>query len=164
MNDVDVALEGAVPEALADVVAELAEQALAALELSDCELSVLLCDDAVIRPLNEQWRGKDAATDVLSFPLEGDAADGDDVVAILDADGPRMLGDLVVSVDTAARQAAELGHGLHDELRVLLVHGLLHLLGHDHEDPDDAAEMRAAEARVLAAMGGGVGLVDRAGG
>ena len=65
-----------------------------------------------------------------------------------------MLGDVVISVDTAVRQAAERGHSLRDECRVLLVHGLLHLLGYDHEDePEEEAEMAAAEAAVLSALG-----------
>lgn len=83
------------------------------------ELSVVLCSDAHIRKLNAQWRGKDVATDVLSFPQD----DPDRVV----------LGDIVISVDTAARQAAERHLELRDELRILLVHGVLHLLGYDHE-------------------------------
>lgn len=120
---------------------------------ADAELSIVLCDDAFIRPLNAEWRGKDAATDVLSFAMQ----DGDDVL-----DGDPVLGDLVISVETADRQAAEHGHDRAAELRVLLVHGLLHLLGHDHEDtPERAAEMRAEEARLLELLGGGAGLIQR---
>lgn len=121
---------------------------LAAIERPKAELSVLLCDDEFIRGLNAQWRQKDTPTDVLSFPM------GDDDV----------LGDVVISLDTAARQAAERGHDLHTELRVLLVHGLLHLCGHDHEAPGEDAEMAAEEDRLLVALGvAGGGLVSRAG-
>lgn len=162
-NLVDVAVEGTVDPALVDRTEQDAAAALEALDLSGCELSVLLCDDAVIQPLNAEWRGRDAPTDVLSFPMEGEAADGLDVVPVADAGGPRLLGDLVISTETAARQAEALGHGVAEELRVLIVHGLLHLLGHDHLEPEDAAEMRAAELRVLDAMGGGAGLIARAG-
>jgi probable rRNA maturation factor len=125
-----------------------AQRVLELLGRAGAELSVVLCDDAFIRPLNAQWRDRDAATDVLSFPQ----------------DDPMLLGDVVISVQTAARQATELGHPLEAELRVLLVHGVLHLLGHDHHDDDGAQRMRAEEARLLAALGvtGGPGLVERA--
>jgi rRNA maturation RNase YbeY len=111
------------------------------------ELSILLCGDAFIADLNQQWRQKPEPTDVLSFEM------GDPVV----------LGDIVMSLDTAARQAAELGHDLATELRVLLVHGLLHLLGHDHEATGEDAEMAAEENRLLSGLGiAEVGLVARA--
>lgn len=90
-----------------------------ALRDAAAEVSVVLCSDEHMRSLNGQWRGKDAPTDVLSFPQD-------------DPDGV-VLGDVVVSLDTAERQAAERGVDLIDEIRVLLVHGLLHLLGYDHE-------------------------------
>ena len=113
------------------------------------ELSVLLCDDEFICGRNAQWRQKDVPTDVLSFSMGG----GD------------LLGDVVISLDTAKRQAVERGHDLHTELRVLLVHGLLHLCGHDHEEAVDNAAMAAEENRLLATLGvAGVGLVARVGG
>lgn len=84
-----------------------------------CELSVSLVSDAAMRGVNSKWRGVDSATDVLAFPQD----DPDKVV----------LGDVVVSVETANRQADELGLALRDEIRILLLHGLLHLLGYDHE-------------------------------
>lgn len=104
---------------------------------SRAELSIMLCGDAFIQGLNLQWRGKDAPTDVLSFPMYDDD----------------VLGDVVISLDTAARQAAALGHDLHTELRVLLVHGLLHLLGHDHELPGQDATMAEEEQRLLGLLG-----------
>lgn len=94
-----------------------------ALRDASAELSVVLCSDAYIRKLNAQWRGKDAATDVLSFPQD----DPDRVV----------LGDIVISVDTASRQAEERQLQFRDEIRILLVHGVLHLLGYDHEGKKD---------------------------
>lgn len=137
-----------------------AQGALEAVGRGGWELSLLICDDAFIRPLNEQWRGKDTPTDVLSFPQ-------------LDLDGPieldapavdgTLLGDVVISAQTAARQAVELGHDLESELRVLMVHGLCHLLGHTHADDADRAEMASLESRVLAAIGvGASSLVARA--
>lgn len=125
------------------------------LDLPDGELSIVLCDDAFIRPLNRDYRGKDAATDVLSFAMQ----EGEDLI-----EEDPVLGDLVISVETAGRQAAEQGHDLAAELRVLLVHGLLHLLGYDHEvDEVEAAEMRAAEAKLLGELGGASGLIARSG-
>jgi rRNA maturation RNase YbeY len=120
---------------------------LAAAKLDPCELSLLICSDAVIRPLNATWRQVDAATDVLSFPQ----------------DDPVVIGDLVISVDTAQRQADERGHDLQTELRVLLVHGLLHLLGYDHETShDELVEMAQAERTLMERLGwAGQGLIER---
>lgn len=148
--DIDVQVDGLDPAAvLAD-----ADWLLRRLDLAGAELSLVLCDDAFIRPLNRDYRDKDAPTDVLSFAMQ----EGDDLLA----DDP-VLGDLVISVETATRQAAEQGHDVDAELRVLLVHGLLHLLGYDHEvDEEEAAEMRAAEAKLLGEMGGATGLITRA--
>jgi rRNA maturation RNase YbeY len=125
-----------------------AEALLAALELEGAELSVVLCNDERIAEMNAAWRGVDGPTDVLSFPQE-------------DA---RVLGDLVISLDTAARQAATRSHGLRDELRILLVHGMLHLLGFDHER-DRAAheEMAARETELMGRLGWrGTGLIEQA--
>ncbi len=101
------------------------------------ELSILLTDDATIRPLNAQWRQVDAATDVLSFPLE---------------EGP-VLGDVVISVQTAARRRDEQRWLLQDELVFLLIHGLLHLLGHDHLDDEERTAMEAAEQGLWTGLG-----------
>ena len=114
--------------------------------VSYVELSVALCTDAHIRALNAEWRGKDAATDVLSFPAE---AFGEVTV----------LGDCVVSVDTAARQARDLGHALADECRVLLAHGIAHLAGMDHEDGEEQArEMSRVESALLRALAASDGI------
>ena len=126
---------------------------LGAVEAADAELSVMLCSDAAIQALNGEWRGKEVPTDVLSFP-QGDMPPG----------APRHLGDVVISLDTAMRQATEQGHSLAQEMAVLLVHGVLHLLGHDHDEAAERARMHAEEQRLLAALGGGGGLIERAGG
>lgn len=131
-----------------------AQRLLRHADLPEGELSVVLCDDPFIHALNRQWRGVDQPTDVLSFAM----GEGEDAGL-----NPEVLGDLVISLDTAARQAAEVGHPLARELRVLLVHGFLHLLGYDHVDPADAVEMRGAEERLLVVLDeGGTGLVGRA--
>ena len=108
------------------------------------EFSVALVDDREIRKLNGEWRGKKRSTDVLSFSLlegEGRLHRG------------RLLGDVVISVETAARQAARRHRGLDEEIARLLIHGLLHILGHDHEDPDEAKVMRAEQRRLWRALG-----------
>jgi probable rRNA maturation factor len=107
---------------------------LAALGRADAELSILLVRDGRIRALNRAWRGKDRATDVLSFPLS-------DPPGI----GP-LLGDVVISLDTALRRARGDGRPVATELDRYLAHGLLHLLGFDHERPEDARRMARKEA------------------
>jgi probable rRNA maturation factor len=117
-----------------------ADAILACLAREDAELCVVLVDDVRMRQLNRDWRGKDAATDVLSFSqLEGEAMP----LACL------MLGDVVVSVDALRRQAADGGWAIEEELARLLLHGVLHLLGFDHEHEDDARAMRAEEGRLV---------------
>jgi probable rRNA maturation factor len=103
------------------LLSKIAHRALEVLGLSKVELSIALVSDAQIKRLNKLYRNKDKPTDVLSFPI------GEKVEDWL------ILGDIVISVDTAKRQAQELGHSLEEELKRLLVHGLVHLLGYDHE-------------------------------
>ena len=117
---------------------------LAMLELRDVELSILVTDDPGIRTLNRMWRRKDRPTDVLSFPA-GKPPPG--------STGPRHLGDVIVSLDTARRQARAHGRSLNEELDLYLAHGLLHLLGHDHHRRRDAERMAALEARLLGRPG-----------
>lgn len=101
-------------------------------------VSVVVVDDARIRSLNREWRGKDKATDVLSWPMwEIDDPLGDE------------LGDVVISVDTARRQAAARDWDVDDELALLLVHGILHLLGHEDDTEAGSEAMRVIEARIL---------------
>ena len=124
------------------------------LELSeDTEVSVLVVDNETIRQLNRDYRDKDMATDVLSFPLE-EEQDGSDEPEVIGGPMERMLGDIVISIEKAEAQAKEYGHSIERELAFLAVHGMLHLLGHDHE-ADAAAEkiMRAEEKRILALLG-----------
>lgn len=107
---------------------------LHALELRDAEVSVLLCDDATIHALNFAHRGKDRPTDVLAFALhEGVHAEA----------AGNLLGDVVVSIETCERQARERDRSSREELRFLLAHGLLHLMGHDHPDEGSLRRMLA---------------------
>ena len=114
------------------------------LDESGAELSVALVDDAEIHRLNRDYRGKDKPTDVLAFAMrEGAHADVH----------PGMLGDVVISLDTAARQAAARGAPVADEVRVLLAHGVLHLLGYDHErSPAEARRMFGKQRALLARL------------
>lgn len=105
------------------------------------ELSLVLCDDAAIRDLNRQYRKKNYATDVLSFPQDDYGA--------MPGVPMRLLGDLVISLDTAKRQAEERGHSLLDECRILLVHGMLHLVGFDHERSEEEAKQMAELERDI---------------
>ena len=114
------------------------------------EVDVLLASDGELRRLNRQFRGKNKATDVLSFPS--------DLMPGLPA-ASQHAGDLAISVDTAARQADEHGHALATEVRVLLLHGLLHLAGMDHET--DAGEMRDSEAELRAKLRLPMSLIER---
>lgn len=107
---------------------------------ADAEISIRLCDDSEIRALNLAWRNKDKATNVLSFP----APAGDR--------GP-LLGDIVVAFEYVSEEAREAGRSLPDHLAHMLVHGLLHLLGFDHENERDAEEMEGLERRVLTKLG-----------
>lgn len=100
------------------------------------ELSVVLTDDEAVRVLNRDFRGKDKPTNILSFPQD-----------------PPMLGDLVLARETVEREADEQDKRFQDHFTHLIVHGLLHLLGYDHEEDDEAEEMEALEVDILKAMG-----------
>jgi probable rRNA maturation factor len=108
------------------------------------EVTVLLTTDAAIRKLNRQFRGKNQATDVLSFPAEGIGAE-------------EKAGVLAISVPTARKQAVEQGHSLATEIKVLILHGLLHLAGYDHEA--DAGKMARRERLLRARLGLPQGLI-----
>lgn len=122
----------------------MAERMLSALGLDDAELSILLTDDPSMRVLNYEHRGKDRPTDVLAFPL------GRRRAATIGV--PRLLGDVVISIDTAARQARGRRRDLIDEIRFLLAHGLLHLLGFDHATPTQKRRMDAQTRWLVRAV------------
>jgi probable rRNA maturation factor len=120
-------------------------------------VSLSLIRDPEMRRLNQEHRGKDAPTDVLSFPMYApEAFDRSGATRPLpfdDTGAERMLGDIVVSVDTAARQAADYDAPLGREIERLLIHAVLHLAGHDHLFPSERAVMEAEERRLAAAVG-----------
>lgn len=140
----------------------LAEQAVSAvlahfaLDPEDCEISLLACDDPRIADLNAEFREKAKPTNVLSWPAEDLAAEEDGgTPALPEADftGEYPLGDIAVSYDTCAREAAEAGKPLGDHTRHLIVHGMLHLFGYDHIRDRDAALMEGIEVLLLGKMG-----------
>lgn len=122
-----------------ETLARRAFAAAAQQEPAEGLVSLLLTDDAELQQLNRDFRGKDKPTDVLSFPA-------------LPMDRP-LLGDIAVAHGTASRDAALHGKTFDDHLAHLLIHGYLHLLGHDHETPEEAATMETKEIRALAALG-----------
>jgi len=120
-----------------------ARAVLRTLGLSRAELSVALVDDQEIAHLNVDWRGRRGPTDVLSFSLvEGECGDFRGT----------LLGDVVIGIETAARQARERHRALDEEVARLLIHGVLHLVGHDHERDDETRRMRSEERQLWRAV------------
>lgn len=149
--EVDVLVEAAPWATLAEAEALVVRAVNAAcagalaeydIDIAGAEIAVKLTDDATIRALNRDWRGKDYATNVLSFPTPEVARAG----------GDPHLGDIAIAYETLAREAQAEAKPLADHLAHLVVHGTLHLLGYDHEGADEAEEMEAMERRVLAVL------------
>ena len=120
-----------------------------------CEVDILITDDESIRRMNLQFRDIDRSTDVLSFPLV-DVKNGTILSEPGDYDldeGLLLLGDIVISMDTAIRQAGQYGHSVERELAFLTSHGVFHLLGYDHMEKDEEAVMLSKQEAVLAGLG-----------
>jgi probable rRNA maturation factor len=131
-----------------DVPAELAENAAsAALKHQaapvEAELTIVLTNDAQLHELNLEWMEVDAPTDVLSFPSDEIDPESEN----------RYLGDILISVERAAEQAKAAGHAVEAEVQLLVIHGVLHLLGHDHAAADEKARMWQAQAEILGQLG-----------
>ncbi|MEO3810471.1 rRNA maturation RNase YbeY [Sphaerisporangium sp. B11E5] len=152
---IEVANESGVDVDQASLV-ELAGFVLARMGIHPlAELSILIVDEAAMSQLHEQWMGEPGPTDVLAFPMDelrpmqgGARQDAD---AALD---PALLGDVVLCPQVAARQAAEAGHGAREELELLCTHGILHLLGYDHAEPEEHKEMFGLQGELLEAWRG----------
>lgn len=146
MSEYEIEVDVVVEEPVL-AVAALQQAVVAVLQYEGVQppagVSLLLTDDAQLQQLNRDFRGYDKPTDVLSFPA------GDEPIPGL----PGYLGDIAISVPTAQRQAAAAGHALADELLLLTVHGVLHLLGHDHGDADEKGVMWQAQGAVLRQLG-----------
>ncbi|HWQ84031.1 MAG TPA: rRNA maturation RNase YbeY [Anaerolineales bacterium] len=147
MINIQVAEEIELAEELTGLNDELERAARTALELAGAEpaagLTIVLTDDAQIQQLNSQFSGLDAPTDVLSFPAGELDLDSDEL----------YLGDIVISAPRALAQASAGGHLYREEMQLLVVHGVLHLLGHDHGEPDEKQRMWALQSQALAALG-----------
>ncbi len=130
---------------IAEGLVEMAARAALAHQGADPEadLTIVLTDDSRLQVLNRDYLGMDAPTDVLSFP--SDESDPQTNV--------RYLGDILISVPRAAQQAAAAGHPAEAEVQLLVVHGVLHLMGHDHAESDEKARMWAAQEQILAQLG-----------
>jgi len=129
---------------LRDIVARV----LAAEGVPRAEAGIVITGDATVRDLNRRYRGEDAPTDVLSFAFGVDAEE-----FVLPPGKSNRLGDVVISLPAARRQAKQARHSLEREVAVLLVHGLLHLLGYDHATDDDARVMESHQAALLTSLG-----------
>ena len=123
-----------------DFIRDIATEIMTFIKSPDnAQLSMVFCDDESIKELNNEYRGKNQPTDVLSFPIE------------LENFVPeiRMLGDIVISTDTAIKQAKEYNHPVETEIVILLIHGLLHLHGYDHIEEEDNEKMRTKEKEIF---------------
>jgi probable rRNA maturation factor len=138
---VDVLVESGLwkePRSVKSLVRRAIEEAAAAVSTSAAELAIVLTNDSAIRLLNRDWRGTDAATNVLSFPAQG-AAGGE----------PPFIGDIVLAYETVAREARDEGKPFAHHVAHLTVHGFLHLRGYDHQRSKDADEMEKLERKIL---------------
>lgn len=147
---VSIEVEDEAWSALADLDAITQRAVLAALEAGadldgEAEINVLFTDDPSIASINAEWRGKDYATNVLSFPAP-------DNMPVPEGEA-RPLGDIVLGSGIVAREAQEQGKSLHDHTVHLIVHGTLHLLGYDHVDDDEAEKMERLETDILKGLG-----------
>ena len=143
--------------ALALIESAVCETVHAAIGTLPSEVELTLAGDAEMERLNFDHMGERGPTDVLSFPLHEWSLDGDQLSHLSDDDGisppgPMLLGDVVIDLDQALRQAAEGDWGVTEELVLLAIHGTLHLLGHDHAELDEEERMRALEHQVLGVL------------
>lgn len=145
MNDVDISFEGMERPNWTDGLERFALAALERLGKENWDLSILLCDDAFIRDLNRRYRDRDEPTDVLSFPQEGEylAPDGSTRV---------LAGDIVISLPGLDRNVVDFSVSKDEELRRLVVHGILHLSGMDHEDEDPERPMLKLQEEILSGL------------
>lgn len=134
------------------LVKELLEFALLEEEITgETEVSLTFMNDAAIQEVNREYRGKNQPTDVISFALE-ELGEGE-VAIVQDSDMPKVLGDIIISVERAIEQAEEYGHPLTREIGFLALHGLLHLLGYDHMTEVEEKEMFGRQKEILDAFG-----------
>ena len=138
-----------VTQAIEDKIIEVLEETARVHEVDElAEVSLMFTDDETIHEMNLEYRGIDRPTDVLSFALE----EGEEE-EIFGGPEENLLGDIIISVETATRQAEEYGHSVEREMAFLALHGMLHLLGYDDMEEEERQEMRAQEEAILASLG-----------
>lgn len=138
-----------VTQEMEDKIIEVLEEAARVHDVNDMtEVSLMFTDDETIHEMNREYRGIDRPTDVLSFALE----EGEEE-EIYGGPEENLLGDIIISVETAVRQAEEYGHSVEREMSFLALHGMLHLLGYDHMEEEERQEMRAQEKEILESLG-----------
>jgi probable rRNA maturation factor len=148
-QEIDIEVVGRFRSAIHEAwLRDVAARVLAAEGAGDAGVGVIITGDSAVRDLNRRFRGEDAPTDVLSFSQREDAGE-----FILPPDEPAHLGDVVISLPAARRQAKGAGHSLEREVALLLVHGLLHLLGYDHATDEQVRVMESHQAALLAGLG-----------
>lgn len=144
---IEIANESGV-EVDTDAILAVARHALEEMGVNPlAELSVLLVDVGYMTELNHRWMGAEGPTDVLAFPMDEGSVDHGP--GEINAAEPALLGDIVLCPEVAARQSTAAGHSAADELHLLTVHGVLHLLGYDHAEPEEEKEMFGLQARLL---------------
>ncbi len=136
------------PPGIKKTIRQIAADALEEFGLpASAEISLVFCDNEAIQELNRDWRGINAATDVISFPMMDNLESREETGENL------LLGDIIISLERAAWQAKEFEHNLQREVLFLFSHGLLHLLGFDHSNEEESAQMRRHEEKLLARAG-----------
>lgn len=133
-----------------DFVKKILEHAAKQEKAMDSEVSVTFVTNEMIRDINREYRGKDQPTDVISFAME-ELGEGE--TAIIGSHEPRMLGDIIISLDRTKEQAEDFGHSFERELGFLAVHGFLHLLGYDHMTEEDEKKMFSRQEEILVSLG-----------
>ena len=148
VNDETGTIDEAVEKLVSDLLAHAAQEEGF---LGETEVSVTFMGDEEIRHVNAEYRGIDKPTDVISFALE-EMTEGE-VAIIAEQDMPTILGDIIISVDTAKRQAVEYEHSINREIGFLALHGFLHLLGYDHMTTEEEAKMFGRQKEILGTFG-----------
>ena len=122
--------------------------------VSPIELGLVITNEREVRRLNQSYRGVDEPTDVLAFGFLPPQPEEKDSLFITPPDGVLHLGEVIISYPQVVRQAKEQGHPLEREMALLVIHGILHLLGYDHDDPAQGLKMRSREEKILSEIGG----------
>ena len=144
MRDVEVIENGVMPKKKYAVAARMGSLAALTHEGAEGDICIELTDDETIHAYNRDFRGVDRPTDVLSFPV----SEGEELIGVPDG----HLGDIMISAETAERQALELGHSAEREIAFLAIHGTLHVLGYDHMQPSDEEIMTAKQREIISKL------------